>query len=162
MKNYKYWIALDQVQGIGPVHMKTIYEILRDHGLSVVDIFDLTPEEMKEEFSLNDKVINAVTAARELLPAIERDYFNLLEASIEIIMFFEKQYSGSVLSGPDFHVIRYARVAEPVYSGIHHCFGLFWLFLSCQALNSLVKRALDNRPYVRRTGHGSLTPMNGQ
>lgn len=92
MRNYKYWIALEQVQGIGPAHLLKIYEILNKNDLSIIDIFDLTPREMLEEFSLPEKIANAFTTAKTIFPRVEEDYFRIIESEIDIILFFEEEY----------------------------------------------------------------------
>jgi len=92
MGSTKYWIALDQAQGIGPVHMSEIYHELDRINLSISDLFDLTGEEIKEEFPFHDKVVDGILAARGLIEDIEKDYFSLLDAGIEIIPFFSGEY----------------------------------------------------------------------
>lgn len=92
MRNYKYWIALEQVQGVGPAHLKSIYELIRSSNLSIVDLFDLSGKEIRGEFNLGDTVVEAIALARTSLPAIEREYSNLLDAGIDTILFFEELY----------------------------------------------------------------------
>lgn len=92
MKNYKYWIALEQVQGIGPANLKLIYETLRDRGLTIIDIFSLSREEITGEFSFSEKVADAVITAGNALSRVEGDYFTLLDNGIEPILFFEESY----------------------------------------------------------------------
>lgn len=88
----KYWIALDQVSGIGPAHLITLHKTLRDMDLSIADIFFLDPGEIRQEFTLPDKTIDAFTAARKILPRIEQDYLKLLDSGVETLLFFEELY----------------------------------------------------------------------
>jgi len=92
MRDTKYWIALEQEEGIGPAHLRSLHDVLQARGLSIIDIFELTPEEIKSEFSIGDTMIKAVTRAREMMPAIEKDYLDLLDAGIETLLFFEEGY----------------------------------------------------------------------
>jgi DNA processing protein len=92
MRNYKYWIALEQTQGVGPAHLKSIYELIKSRDLSIVDIFDLTTNEIREEFNLSDTIVEAIALAKTSLPGIEREYSNLLDAGIDTILFFEELY----------------------------------------------------------------------
>ncbi len=92
MTEYKYWIALEQSKGIGPANLKTIYEAVKTTNLSISDIFDLTPQEIKEEFSFNENLVHAISKAKESLPVIEENYIDLLDAGIETIVFFENSY----------------------------------------------------------------------
>lgn len=98
MRNYKYWIALEQVQGIGPAHLSTIYDILKKNDLSIIDIFDLTPREMQDEFSLPEKIASAFTSAKNIFPRVEEDYFRIIESEIDIILFFEEEYPKALCS----------------------------------------------------------------
>ncbi len=98
MKNYKFWIALEQSKGIGPANLKAIYDSLQAKNLSITDIFDLTPEEIKEEFSFNKIIIDAIINAKESLSRIEEDYFYLLEAGVDTIIFFEDSYPDRFIS----------------------------------------------------------------
>ncbi len=92
MGSTKYWIALEQAQGIGPVHMTEIYQELHRLDLSIADLFDLKEEEISAEFSFPEKVVEGIIAAIELVPTIENDYFSLLDAGIEVIPFFSSDY----------------------------------------------------------------------
>ncbi len=92
MSDAKYWIALEQVEGIGPAHLRSLQGVLQEHDLSILDIFDLTPAEIRSEFSISDTLIKGITSARESMPAIENDYLSLLDAGIETLLFFEDGY----------------------------------------------------------------------
>ncbi len=92
MNSTKYWIALERVQGIGPASLKEIYKKISDEGLSISDIFDLSPEELKSEFHFNDKTASAFRAAAEFLSAVEEEYMQLIDAGIEVLPFFSKSY----------------------------------------------------------------------
>ncbi len=92
MGSTKYWIALEQAQGIGPVHMTEIHQELHRIDLSISDLFELTGDEIKEEFSFPEKVVEGICNAISLVPEIEKDYFALLDAGIEIIPFFSTDY----------------------------------------------------------------------
>jgi DNA processing protein len=92
MKHDKYWMALEQVKGVGPAAMREIYDALKGPGLSIVDLFSLSPEEMRAELSLRDPIASAIDAARGRLPLVEDEYFTLIDAGIEIVLFFEESY----------------------------------------------------------------------
>jgi len=88
----KYWIALNQVSGIGPAHLITLHKILRERELSIADIFFLEPGEIRHEFDLPEKTVESFSAARKILPRIDNDYLKLLESGVETILFFEDLY----------------------------------------------------------------------
>lgn len=92
MNSTKYWIALERVQGIGPASLKEIHNKLSDSGLSISDIFDLSPEEIKSEFDFNDKVASAFKSSSGFLPAVEEEYMHLIDAGVEVLPFFSKKY----------------------------------------------------------------------
>ena len=92
MSDAKYWIALDQAQGMGPANLKLVHEAVAGAGLSLRDLFDLKPAEIQREFSLNEKIAGAVEAARNSLSRIENDYFALVESGFEAVLFFEDSY----------------------------------------------------------------------
>jgi DNA protecting protein DprA len=88
----KYWIALDQVSGIGPAHLITLHKALRERDLSIADIFFLEPGEIRNEFDLPEKTVDSFPAARSVLSRIENDYLKLLESGVETLLFFEDLY----------------------------------------------------------------------
>lgn len=92
MKNYKYWIALDQAKGIGPASLQGIYKSLTKSGLSITDLFDLNAAEIKEELHINDQTIAGIMSAKESLPRIEETYYQLLDSGVETTLFFEETY----------------------------------------------------------------------
>lgn len=92
VKQYKYWIALEQSKGIGPAHLKEIHKALISPGLSISDLFELSEEEIKRELGIRESVAQAIVQARSTLPTVEEDYFDLLETGIEPVLFFEEGY----------------------------------------------------------------------
>ena len=92
MNNTKYWIALEQSEGIGPANLSEISSRIIESGLSVIDMFDLTENEIIEEFNFTEKLASSIEHARKLLPEIEKDYFSLLDAGIDVIPFFDSRY----------------------------------------------------------------------
>ncbi|MCU0845393.1 MAG: DNA-processing protein DprA [Spirochaetes bacterium] len=92
MKHDKYWMALEQVKGVGPATMREIHDALRGPGLSIVDLFALSPDEMRAELSLREQAASLVDAARAKLPLVEDEYFRLIDAGIEVVLFFEETY----------------------------------------------------------------------
>ncbi len=92
MNNLKYWIALDRTEGIGIAALHEIYNALRKFNLSIIDLFDLSSDELSSEFSFNKKVCNGVIQAAKTLSSIEKDYFGLLDAGVSITPFFAESY----------------------------------------------------------------------
>ena len=92
MSDIKYWMALEQVEGMGPVNLKTVHEKLKPAGLKLRDLFDLKAAEIQHEFSPGDKIAGAVETAKKSLPRIEQDYFSLMESGFEAVLFFEESY----------------------------------------------------------------------
>lgn len=92
MTDHTYWIALNQVKGIGIAHLRDIYRVLDGPGLSAVDLFDLTEEEIRQEFALPDRVVKGIMEAHLHLEKVEETRSTLLEAGIEVIPFFSTAY----------------------------------------------------------------------
>ncbi len=92
MNKPKYWIALEQTQGIGPAHMKEIYDTLLKAGLSVEDLFSLESDEIAGEFSFSEKLSSSIAQAQKILHSIEGDYLDILDAGISVIPFFSERY----------------------------------------------------------------------
>jgi len=97
-------MALERVQGIGPAALKEIHKKISDAGLSVSDIFDLSPEEIKSEFHFNDKISAAFKTASVALPGIEEEYMQLIDAGIEVIPFFSNNYPQRLHSVLENHI----------------------------------------------------------
>lgn len=85
-------MALDQAKGIGRSAMEKIHESLLSTGLDIRDIFDLTKEELKNEFSFKEQIIDGIVHAQTLLESVEEVYQDLLTAHIEVVPFFAKNY----------------------------------------------------------------------
>lgn len=92
MNSTKYWIALEQIHGIGPAHLMEIHKSLLKIGISVSDLCDLSIDEIKNEFNFPDKIAEAIAMTPSMLPKIEDDYFKLLESGIEVVPFFSELY----------------------------------------------------------------------
>ncbi|MBN2160507.1 MAG: DNA-processing protein DprA [Spirochaetes bacterium] len=92
MNNTKYWIALEQMHGIGPANLMEISESLKELDLSVSDLCELSADEIEKEFRLPEKIAEALAGVSQSLPKIEEDYFKLLESGIEVIPFFSDLY----------------------------------------------------------------------
>lgn len=100
MDSTKYWIALDRVQGMGPVHLKDIHGTISAAGVSLSEIFELTEIEMKNEFQFTQKTLSAVKSAIELLPVISDEYQKIIDAGITVTLFFSKAYPEKLLTMP--------------------------------------------------------------
>jgi DNA protecting protein DprA len=98
MNSTKHWIALEQTHGIGPAHLMEIHETLKGAGLSIADICDLSPDEIKKEFRFPEKIAEALAQVPAMIPKIEEDYFKLLESGIDVIPFFSEQYPSRLLA----------------------------------------------------------------
>ncbi len=92
MNSTKYWLALSRVQGIGTASLREIHSAVSAAGLSVSDIFGLSPAEIKNEFHLNDKLAAAFSGAALLLDSAEREYVMLMDAAVTVIPFFSPLY----------------------------------------------------------------------
>ena len=92
MNSTKYWIALERVSGVGPAHLKEIYNIISGAGVSLSDIFDLSEEEFKNEFQFNTKIISFIKSAAELLPAVSDEYQKIIDAGITVTPFYSGNY----------------------------------------------------------------------
>lgn len=91
--NYtKYWLALSRVKGIGPAHLREIRDTLEGKGLSVTDMLELTPREIREEFGFPEHLCLSAGQAQGMLEAVERDYERCLDEGIEVIPFFAASY----------------------------------------------------------------------
>ncbi len=92
MSDVKYWMALDQVQGMGPANLKLVREKLEASGLAMRDLFDLDSGDIQKEFSLSEKIAAAVVAARKSLSVIEQDYFIIMDSGFGAVLFYEESY----------------------------------------------------------------------
>lgn len=92
MNSTKFWIALDQTRGIGPAHMKEIHGALKKIRLSLSDLIGLTESEIRNEFHFPEKIAAAISNVTSILPAIEEDYFRLLDSGMSVIPFYSELY----------------------------------------------------------------------
>jgi len=92
MNSIKYWIALHRVQGIGPAHLKEIHKEVSTLEISIADLFDLSESEIKGEFNFNSRIVDAFKSAGEILPSLEEEHIQVVEAGVEIIPFFSSYY----------------------------------------------------------------------
>lgn len=92
MNSIKYWIALERVQGIGPATLKEIYKKILPLGLSLSDLFGLSISELRSEFNFNEKVASAFIEAESFMEQVDNEYMDILDAHIEVIPFFSKDY----------------------------------------------------------------------
>ena len=92
MNQTKYWIALERQQGIGPAHLIELHGILKDINVSLSDLFEITADEIKAEFSLNSTTVKAIAAAAINIDQIESDYLKVLDSGINVIPFFSQDY----------------------------------------------------------------------
>ncbi len=92
MDSTKYWVALSQAHGVGMGHLKEVHDSLRQIGISLSDIFDLTPKELEWEFSFKQKTREAFVEAGKNFSEVEEEYNKLLDAGIEVIPFFSEFY----------------------------------------------------------------------
>ncbi len=92
MSDVKYWMALNQVQGMGPASLKQVHEARKPAGLSMRDLFDLDAKEIQNEFSLGEKLSSAVNEAKKLLPRVENDFLALSDAGFDTVLFYEERY----------------------------------------------------------------------
>jgi DNA processing protein len=91
--NYsKYWIALEQTKGIGPAHLQEIHNELKKQDLSIIDIIDLTPEEIHSELNLGHGIAKLIPESKKELEKIESEYLELLDRGFDIIPFFSDLY----------------------------------------------------------------------
>ena len=92
MGSTRHWITLSNVKGIGPAHLNDIYENLKLHNLSILDIFDLNETEISEEFNLSTEICNSIIAAKKNLDDMEDMFATLLENNVDIIPFYSEKY----------------------------------------------------------------------
>ncbi len=92
MVEYKYWIALENSKGIGLAGLTEIYNTITSLNISLFDIFSLNEEELRGEFVFNDKIFAGILEAQSNLEIMEEPYFDIIEAGIRTVMFFESDY----------------------------------------------------------------------
>ncbi len=92
MGHAKYWIALERVEGIGPASLQALYEALRAAGVSIADLFSLSADEIRHEFSLPEKIVSAFAPARAMMDRVEHDYLRLIDGGFDTILFFDPAY----------------------------------------------------------------------
>ncbi len=92
MGSRKYWIALNDTRGAGPVLLRALHDALVRLGITVTDAFDLTQGELERELGLTPSQASVVFQARTRLEAVEEEYFALLDAGVDIVLFFDESY----------------------------------------------------------------------
>ena len=92
MNSTKYWIALERVSGVGPAHLKEIYSTISGAGISLSDIFELTEDEIKNEFKFNPKTLSFIKTAIDMLPAVTEEYQKIIDAGITVTTFYSNAY----------------------------------------------------------------------
>jgi DNA processing protein len=92
MIEYKYYLALERAQGIGPASLREIHETIRAINISIADIFSCSEQELRNEFSFSESIYKGIAEARTLLDQVDDDYARLIEAGISVILFFEESY----------------------------------------------------------------------
>jgi DNA protecting protein DprA len=91
--NYtKYWIALEQTKGIGPAHLMEIHTELQKQNISIIDIIDLTPEEIHSELKLGPGISKLIPESKKELEKIESEYLDLLDRGFDVLPFFSPVY----------------------------------------------------------------------
>ena len=92
MNSIKYWIALERVSGVGPALLKEVYNVISSVGVSLSDIFELSENEIKNEFNFSQKTLSAINDARNILHHISDEYQKIIDEGITILPFFSKNY----------------------------------------------------------------------
>ena len=110
MEGVKYWIALEQMSGIGPANLKEIHRTLTESNLSIGDIFSCNKEEIISEFKFSEKLALLIDSSKKMVERIDNDYLALLDAKISVIPFFSPEYPKRLLNikGYPFPPILYA------------------------------------------------------
>lgn len=94
MNSIRYWMALERVPGVGPVHLKEIYRIVSGSGISLSDIFPLSEDEILHEFRIDKKTLSFLKAADGFLQQVSEEYQRIIDAGINIIPFFSDAFPG--------------------------------------------------------------------
>ena len=92
MNSTKYWIALERVSGVGPAHLKEIHMAISDVGVSLYDVFELTENEIKNEFKFTPATLSYIKTAVEMLPSVTEEYQKIIDAGLSVTTFFSKGY----------------------------------------------------------------------
>lgn len=92
MDQTKYWIALEREQGIGPAHLIELHDALKNANVSIADLFEITADDIIDEFSVNKTTAKAVVSASLNMNKIESDYLKILDSGISVIPFFSPRY----------------------------------------------------------------------
>ena len=92
MNGMKYWIALSETNGIGPVYLKEIYDTLSSMSLSSEDLFECSLDEIVSEFAFSQKLAELIVQAKDLVNQSDEDYLAMTDAKISAIPFFSSQY----------------------------------------------------------------------
>ena len=92
MDSIKYWIALERVAGVGPALLKEVYNKISPVGVSLSDIFELSENEIKDEFNFNEKTLSAINAAKNTLHNISEEYQKIIDEGVTVTPFFSKSY----------------------------------------------------------------------
>lgn len=97
MNGLKYWIALSETNGIGPVSLTEIHKTLSSLSLSVNDLFECDRDEIISDFSFSPKLADTIIQAKNIVDNVEDDYLAMIEAKITVIPFFAPSYPKRLL-----------------------------------------------------------------
>jgi DNA processing protein len=92
MSTISRWMALERADGIGPAHLKEIRLSLEHKGLAITDLFELSAEEIINEFPFPEKIALSIAGARKALGRIEEDYFQIIDRGFDVVPFFSPFY----------------------------------------------------------------------
>ncbi|MDR3238252.1 MAG: DNA-processing protein DprA, partial [Spirochaetia bacterium] len=98
IKGIKYWIALEQTGGIGPVNLREIHKTLLSMNLSIEDLFGCSKEEIIREFHFSEKLSSLIESAKNTAARIDNDCLVLADAKISVIPFFAPEYPSKLLN----------------------------------------------------------------
>ncbi len=92
MNDTKLWMALSRIEGVGIAALKQIHTALSNLNISLYDIMELSPKTMAFETGLPIELCQIVANVSSTIGTAQKEYEQLLDNTIEPILFFDVRY----------------------------------------------------------------------
>ncbi len=102
MNDTRLWLALTHVEGIGITSLQKIHTALSNLHLSLYDILDLEPNAIAFETGLTQELSQCIAKIPMVFEKVEKEYEDLIDSSIEPILFFDSRYPERIAKNIDY------------------------------------------------------------
>ena len=102
MNDTKLWMALSRIEGVGIAALKQIHTALSNLNISLYDIMELSPKTMAFETGLPIELCQIIANASSIIGTAQKEYEQLLDNTIEPILFFDVRYPQRLLRSMEY------------------------------------------------------------